>query len=115
MGRRALVPTQASGRGMAGMLVIAITAGFAGVAWKWRNAEAALARATSAEQRAQNNLQAADQAVDDFLITVANDTLLEQPNMEHLRTNLLAMGSEYYEQLAAENDDDPNVVIRAAV
>ena len=91
-----------------GLLVFAIATGVAGITLKWRDAQQALVQAS-------RNLQAADRVVDDFLIKVADDTLLEQPHTEHLRRQLLEMGTTYYGLLTEVNTDEPDVMVRAAM
>jgi tetratricopeptide (TPR) repeat protein len=97
------------------LLLLAISAGFAGILWQWRDATQSLWLANQAEQRAQENLFAADRVVEDFLITVSENTLLNEPYMEQLRSHLLEMGTDYYQDLVTANVKQSSVALRSAL
>ena len=63
----------------------------------------ALADTRLAKQRAEGNLLQARQAVDDLFTQVSEATLLNQPGMQRVRSDLLRRARDYYEKLLAEN------------
>lgn len=104
--------------------------GFAEVTWQWRRAqhhfrvsEVNLQEANAQRARAERNLVEADRqrnraeqnferarsTVNRFLRQVPNHELLRKPGLEQIKADLQALACEYYEQLAADNADDPHV------
>ena len=60
-------------------------------------------------QQAQDNLREARQAVDDYLTRVSENTLLQEPEFEPLRKQLLQDALGYYEGFVKEHADDPEL------
>lgn len=109
--------------GLATSLLLVLTVSLAVVLWQWRRAEANLALAELLRARAEANLveaeqqrrqaelnfQRARQAVDDYLITVSEDTLLDVPTLEPVRAALLQRAKEFYEGFVRQRADDPEL------
>jgi tetratricopeptide (TPR) repeat protein/tRNA A-37 threonylcarbamoyl transferase component Bud32 len=66
-------------------------------------------RASRAQVRAETSLLQARQAVDDLFTRVSEDTLLNQPGMQPLRSDLLRRARNYYEKFLTQSGDDPSV------
>ena len=83
-------------------MVLTATGGFAGVAVQWRRAEAQ-------RRRAEVNFDLAREAVDDYLTTVSQNTLLksELPGLQPLRKELLEKALRYYQEFLRQRGDDP--------
>jgi tetratricopeptide (TPR) repeat protein len=75
--------------------------------------EAALATATAAQKDAQENLKDALAAVDQMLTRVAEERLLDVPQMEAVRQELLQDALKFYLKFLERKSDDP--VIRREV
>ena len=106
--RRPLVATLA-------MAIFAVTlTGIAGVTWQWRAAESALASEQRERARADANLQSAGRVVEDFLSSVANLRLVNEPRAQRLRSELLGKATQYFTEIAAYNDDDPQLLFESA-
>ncbi len=67
-------------------------------------------------QRAEANLSKARAAVDDYLTTVSESTLLRSslPGLQPLRSELLQTALRYYQGFVQENQDDPNLQFELA-
>ena len=66
-------------------------------------------RASRAQARAEASLLQARQAVDDLFTTVSEDTLLNQPGMQPLRSDLLRRARNYYEKFLVQSGEDETV------
>jgi tetratricopeptide (TPR) repeat protein len=75
------------------------------------NVRIARERAVAEERRqqAQDNLRDARQAVDNYLTRVSENTLLQQPEFEPLRKQLLQDALGYYEGFVEEHAADPEL------
>lgn len=76
--------------------------------------EANRARAAEAEsekerRRAEENLRSAREAVDSFFTKVSESQLLNVPDMEPLREDLLKNAKDYYLTFLSQNKDDPEM------
>ncbi|HYT90288.1 MAG TPA: protein kinase, partial [Gemmataceae bacterium] len=116
--------------GLAAALMVALTLGFGGVVWKWREAERerTQAEANLAEvarqqqmveqekQKADENFREALQAVEDYFTTVSEDRLLNAklPGLQPLRQDLLRAGLKYYQNFVAKRGDDPQLRLQLA-
>lgn len=97
-------------------LLLAVTAGLAGVLWQWRRAEAeATAAQTWAAEADRQRRQAhqdffrARAAVDKYLTQVSEDADLQAHNLEPLRRTLLRAARDYYEEFVLEHPADPDL------
>jgi serine/threonine-protein kinase len=93
------------------------------VTWQWLRAEMNLAEAkrlrTVAEEnlneakrqkaRAEENSKQARQAVDFFFTKVSENQLLNAPNMQRLRKELLDEALKYYQNFLKQHKDDPQI------
>jgi len=79
--------------------------------------EAIAARKGEAAQRiaAEENLQKARKAVDEYFTLVSESTLLDVPGLQPLRKQLLDAALTFYQGFAAERTDDPAVLVDLAV
>jgi serine/threonine-protein kinase len=116
--------------GLTAALGVALTLGFAGVVWKWREAETARTQAetnlaeVARQQRlvvqernkADESFREALQAVDDYLITIGEDRLLKAklPGLQPLRQQLLQTGLKYLQNFVAKRGDDPQLRLQLA-
>jgi tetratricopeptide (TPR) repeat protein/tRNA A-37 threonylcarbamoyl transferase component Bud32 len=76
---------------------------------KAEKATAAEAAARRQELRAKEYFQLARQEVDDNYTRVSEDVLLNEPNMEPLRRQLLFRANEFYQRFVQEAADDQDV------
>jgi len=60
-------------------------------------------------QRAERNFGLARDAVQDYYISVSEETLLKQPGLQPLRESLLRQALVYYQGFLDERDDDPTL------
>ncbi len=74
-----------------------------------------LQRERELRRRAEWKQEYAIQAVGDFYTGVAENWLAAQPNSEELRKTYLMKALKFYEELAAEQSDDPEVRYRTSV
>src|SRR5262249_37934717 len=76
-------------------------AGIAGVALEWRRTE-------DQRRRAEKNFLMARRAVDDYLTTVSQNTLLKShlPGLQPLRKQLLEKALQYYQEFLRERAED---------
>src|SRR5262249_36993292 len=108
---------------LAAALLLALALGFAGVFWKWREAEANLAEAERQQKlfeqerpKAGENFQEALQAVEDYFTTVSENQVLNAklPGLQPLRQDLLRAGLKYYQNFVAKRGDDPQLRLQLA-
>ncbi len=109
--------------GLAASLVVVFVAGFLGVVWQWRRAEANAARAErqairadamrkSAEanlEQARVSFQRARRAVDQFYTRFYEQGVLEIPGLEKVRQEVLAEMLQYYKEFVDQHHDDPSL------
>jgi serine/threonine-protein kinase len=60
------------------------------------------------QREAQRNYELARQAVDRYLTTVSEERLLEEPQMDRLRKDLLGAAREFYQKIVDERKGDPS-------
>ena len=89
--------------GWAVIAAIGIVLGILGLAIGYVRTARALADTQVAKQQAEGNLLQARQAVDDLFTQVSEATLLNQPGMQRVRSDLLRRARDYYEKLLAQN------------
>lgn len=80
--------------------------------------QAATQAAIEAEQqrnRAEQNFALARQAVQDYYVSVSEETLLQQPGMQPLRDTLLRQALGYYQRFLQERGDDPQLLREVAM
>jgi tetratricopeptide (TPR) repeat protein len=97
---------------VAGLLlafVLALAAGFVGVAWQWRRAIDARDAARVNEGKARRNFEHALETVNTFCTQVSEEQLLDEPGMQPLRRRLLELARRYYQKFQREQGDDPTV------
>jgi eukaryotic-like serine/threonine-protein kinase len=109
--------------GLAASLIIVFVAGFLGVFWQWRRAEANAIRAEgqafradqmrqSAEanlEQARVNFQRARRAVDQFYTRFYEKGVLDLPGMEKVRKEVLGEMLQYYKEFLDQQHDDPSL------
>ena len=74
-----------------------------------RNIRSANELARQNEAIASQNFQMAQQAVDDYMTTVSEETLLGEPGMQPLRSKLLDHALQYYRSFITQKSDDPQL------
>jgi len=74
-----------------------------------RRAERLAVEASRQRELAESNFDAARNAVEDYLSTVSESVLLEEPALLPLRKQLLQHARDYHQQLAAQYSDDPDL------
>jgi tetratricopeptide (TPR) repeat protein len=101
---------------LAAALVLALAAGGAGVVWQWRRAEAAAAaarhdaaEAEEQRQRAEASLRDALAVVDEYLTSVSEGRLLNEPGSQPLRKELLGKARDFYRHFTEEHGGDPRL------
>ena len=67
--------------------------------------------ARRSEQIASENFRLARKAVDDYLTTVSQETLLDEPGMHPLRKKLLKNTLTYYQGFVQQQADDPQFLL----
>ncbi len=92
--------------GLLAALLLVTTAGFAGVFWQWRQAEAHLAQADRNRDLARENARQAHLAIND-LIAVGNDPLLERSDLGVVRRKLWQTALQYYRSFLEQDENDP--------
>lgn len=92
--------------GLSAALLLVAAAGFAGVFWQWRQAEANLAAADRNRGRALESAHQAHLAIND-LIKVGNDPLLDRSDLIAVRRNLWRTGVQYYRVFLEQDENDP--------
>jgi len=65
--------------------------------------------ATQQRELAERNFELARSAVQDYYITVSEDTLLTQPGMQSLREELLRQALVYYQGFLDQREEDPSL------
>jgi tetratricopeptide (TPR) repeat protein len=109
--------------GLAASLFVVFVAGFLGVVWQWRRAEANAARAkgqaTRADQMRQSaeanleqarvNFQRARRAVDQFYTRFYERGVLDIPGLEKIRQEVLGEMLQYYKEFIDQHHDDPSL------
>jgi len=96
------------------LLVIIIGFGI-GMTVLYHTAQLNLGRALAAETSAQQNFDLARGAVDHYLTRVANSPDLQTRGLERLRQQLLKTAREFYEKLAAQAKDKPELTSELAI
>jgi serine/threonine-protein kinase len=66
------------------------------------------------QRQAERNYEMAREAVDRYFTTVSESRLLEEPQMDLLRQELLRAAREYYQRFAAERQGDPAAQVELA-
>jgi tetratricopeptide (TPR) repeat protein/predicted Ser/Thr protein kinase len=95
--------------GLALALVVALTAGVAGISWKWAEAVHERRRTELERDRAQRNFRQAREAVDTYLTQVSDSEVLKAQNLEPLRRELLRTARDFYERFVEQDPDDPDL------
>ena len=73
------------------------------------DAETARQDEATARNQAEKNFEAAQQTVDEFLTEVSQSDLLNEPQMEPLRRQLLEKARTYYQKFIQQQTDDPKL------
>jgi tetratricopeptide (TPR) repeat protein len=109
--------------GLATSLVFVLAAGFLGIVWQWRRAEANAARAENQAARAdrmrlaaeanlkeaQANFLRARRAVDQFYTKFYEHGVLNVPGQERIRQEVLGEMMQYYKDFLDQHQDDPSL------
>src|SRR5262249_8028964 len=72
-------------------------------------AEARLEAETAAREEARDSLRNARQAGDEYYTLVSENTLLQEPQLEPLRQQLLRQALRYYQKFASEHGSNPEM------
>lgn len=86
------------------LAALTVTAG-----WFWREADMQRKEALRQKEQAAQNFSRARQAVDEFYTQISENKLLNEPKMESLRRELLEKALKFYQELAAQYGDDPQM------
>jgi eukaryotic-like serine/threonine-protein kinase len=89
--------------------VVSLSIGAALLAGANRRTAAAQRKAEENALVAQENAKVARQAVRDYMTTVSQETLLEEPGMQPLRRKLLTTALTYYQGFVNEHANDPEL------
>ena len=92
---------------LAAALVLTLVGGVVGVLWQWRRAEASAREANA-------YLRKTLEAVDGYFVKVSESRLLDVPNLQPLRQELLMAARDYYEGLLRDRPDDPRIGVELA-
>ena len=87
---------------LSALLVAAIIVGVSGIVWNWR--EAVLAK-----EQSDRDLVRARAAVDQYLVSISEETLLEEPGFQGLRQELLQSAADYYRQMIDDHGGDESL------
>jgi tetratricopeptide (TPR) repeat protein len=93
---------------LAASLLLVSAAAFATVTWQWRQAIGLAAEAKRQEAIAEANYGKVRAAIDDYFTTVSEETLLNQPGLQPLRTKLLQAALAYYVDFIEQRQGDPD-------
>ncbi len=66
------------------------------------------------QRRAEENFRRARAAVDDYMTTISETRLLDEPGLQPLRGELLEAALQYYHQFLNDRGDDPQIVAEVA-
>ena len=94
-------------------LIVACTAGVAGIAWQLQQTKLALRRETTERKRANENKVQAWNVVDQFMTDVATTDLPDEPRVGKLRIRLLEQAAKHYDELLEQNPGDAETLRRA--
>ncbi len=83
-------------------LVAALLAGVVGIVWQWRRAEAN-------GRRAREHLARSLESIDVYFTRVSENRLLDVPNLQPLRKELLAAARDFYEDILRDRPEDPAI------
>ena len=92
---------------LATAFLLATIAGVAGVVWQWRRAEAN-ARETTVY------LRKTLESIDAYFVKVSEKRLLDVPNLQPLRKDLLQDARDYYQALLRDRPGDPAIRVELA-
>ena len=87
---------------LSALLAAAILTGVVGIVWNWR--EAVLAK-----EQSDRDLARARAAVDQYLVSISEDTLLEEPGFQGLRQELLQSAADYFQQMIDDHGEDESL------
>lgn len=99
----------AAATGLVLTALVSVSVGAVLLAGANRNIRAAQELAETNERTANANFLLARSAVDDYLTTVSQETLLDEPGMQPLRRKLLTDALRYYEGFAKQRDNDQQI------
>jgi serine/threonine-protein kinase len=94
--------------GLVAGLVVAVLAGFAGVTWQWRRAQAAAGTARQERDRAEDNLVLAWKVVEEMYTQVASE-LARQRRLPEYQRRLLEKAQGFYETAALLQSGSPGL------
>jgi Protein kinase domain len=101
---------------LAAALLLAVSAGVAGISWKWaeaveqrQRAEHDRDEADRQRRRAERSLRQAREAVDTYLTGVSENADLKAHAFERLRRDLLKTAQGFYERFVEENLAEPDL------
>ena len=96
-------------------LLLALTAGLAGVSWQWRKAETDLKTAEAANRKAQARFDLAMQAVRAFTTGASEDVMLKEKALGGLRKKLLGQSQTFYQRLRNSLEGETDRSSRSAL
>ncbi len=65
----------------------------------------------AARQQAEHHRDVARATIDRYLIKVSSDVLLNQPGLQHLRSELMSLAVDHFQQIVDEAKDDPDAQV----
>jgi eukaryotic-like serine/threonine-protein kinase len=95
-------------------LVLVTTAGFAGVTWQWRRAEAHYANTEEQRRQAEQSFRQAHQVVADLHQLIFHDSLSGNPGVNSVRLLIAEEALTYYQEFLRQRGDDPMLQAEAA-
>ncbi len=107
--------------GLLAALLLVVAAGFSGVYWQWRRAEARASEASRErriarreQQRAEQTLHASIDSINEFFTKVSQEHLLDEPGTQRIRKDLLESARDHYVKFLELNRGDPHLVVELA-
>jgi tetratricopeptide (TPR) repeat protein len=100
--------------GLLAALALALTGGFVAALTLWVEAERRGVALRKEKEAADRQRDQARRAVDDMYTQVAERWLAAEPHMQEMQREFLQKALDYYQELARESGDDPEVRHRTA-
>lgn len=89
--------------------IVLVTAAYEREKFEKDRAESNFSIATKQRKLAERNFKLARNAVQDYFVTISEETLLKQHGMQDLRQSLLQQALDYYQQFLDQRGEDPTL------